>query len=42
MLSVKAEAQKLGREWMEEHGGIEAERKLINGVSDGGNDGTRI
>jgi len=30
------QSQKLTSEWMEGHGGIEAERKLINGVSDGG------
>mgnify|MGYP006397226005 CR=1 FL=1 len=28
------QSQKLTSEWMEGHGGIEAERKLINGVSD--------
>ena len=28
------QSQKLTSEWMEGHGGIEAERKLINGVSE--------
>ena len=29
------QSQKLTSEWMEGHGGIEAERKLINGVNRG-------
>ena len=28
------QSQKLTSEWMEGHGGIEAERKLINGVKE--------
>ena len=32
------QSQKLTSEWMEGHGGIEAERKLINGVSDDNQD----